>query len=131
MIKCSVLETEHFFNKSHQNKNTLSHFHGREYFWQEWRDFPRCGSGHGRLLVSTGHQFTTDLSNPTKIKIPSPISRKRVFLAGVAGFEPTSDGVKVRCLTAWLHPYLYHNILPISCVFVNTKMFYFLKSYVK
>ena len=23
---------------------------------------------------------------------------------GVAGFEPTSDGVKVRCLTAWLYP---------------------------
>ena len=22
--------------------------------------------------------------------------------AGLAGFEPTSDGVKVRCLTAWL-----------------------------
>jgi hypothetical protein len=30
----------------------------------------------------------------------------RVFSAnpGVAGFEPTHDGVKVRCLTAWLHP---------------------------
>ena len=25
-------------------------------------------------------------------------------MAGVAGFEPTSDGVKVRCLTAWLYP---------------------------
>jgi hypothetical protein len=25
-------------------------------------------------------------------------------MAGVAGFEPTNDGVKVRCLTAWLHP---------------------------
>ena len=25
-------------------------------------------------------------------------------LAGIAGFEPTSDGVKVRCLTAWLYP---------------------------
>ncbi|OSH36747.1 hypothetical protein WZ342_2231 [Enterococcus faecalis] len=23
---------------------------------------------------------------------------------GVAGFEPTHDGVKVRCLTAWLYP---------------------------
>ena len=23
---------------------------------------------------------------------------------GVAGFEPTTDGVKVRCLTAWLYP---------------------------
>ena len=25
-------------------------------------------------------------------------------LAGVAGFEPTHAGVKVPCLTAWLHP---------------------------
>ena len=23
---------------------------------------------------------------------------------GVAGFEPTSEGVKVLCLTAWLYP---------------------------
>ena len=26
-------------------------------------------------------------------------------LAGVAGIEPTNEGVKVPCLTAWLHPY--------------------------
>ena len=26
-------------------------------------------------------------------------------LAGVAGFEPTNQGVKVPCLTAWLHHY--------------------------
>lgn len=26
------------------------------------------------------------------------------FRTGVAGFEPTNDGVKVRCLTAWLYP---------------------------
>ena len=25
-------------------------------------------------------------------------------LVGIAGFEPTNDGVKVRCLTAWLYP---------------------------
>jgi hypothetical protein len=25
-------------------------------------------------------------------------------MAGVAGFEPTHDGIKTRCLTAWLHP---------------------------
>ena len=28
------------------------------------------------------------------------------FLAGMARFELTDDGVKVRCLTAWLHPYI-------------------------
>ncbi len=25
-------------------------------------------------------------------------------MAGMAGFEPADDGVKVRCLTTWLHP---------------------------
>jgi hypothetical protein len=25
-------------------------------------------------------------------------------MAGVLGFEPRNDGVKVRCLTAWLYP---------------------------
>ena len=28
-------------------------------------------------------------------------------MAGVAGLEPTDDGVKVRCLTAWLYPIVY------------------------
>ena len=32
--------------------------------------------------------------------IPPPKYKK----TGVAGFEPTNDGVKVRCLTAWLYP---------------------------
>ena len=27
-------------------------------------------------------------------------------MAGVAGFEPTNDGVRVRCLTAWRYPYM-------------------------
>ena len=27
-----------------------------------------------------------------------------LHMAGKAGFEPTNDGVKVRCLTAWLLP---------------------------
>ena len=25
-------------------------------------------------------------------------------MAGIAGFEPANDGVKVRCLTAWRYP---------------------------
>lgn len=25
-------------------------------------------------------------------------------MAGMVGFEPTNDGFRVRCLTAWLHP---------------------------
>ncbi len=26
-------------------------------------------------------------------------------MAGVRGFEPLNDGIKTRCLTAWLYPY--------------------------
>ena len=26
------------------------------------------------------------------------------MMAGVTGFEPVHDGIKTRCLTAWLHP---------------------------
>ena len=25
----------------------------------------------------------------------------------MAGFEPTNDGIKIRCLTAWRHPYKF------------------------
>ena len=28
------------------------------------------------------------------------------WMAGAAGLEPTHTGVKVPCLTAWLHPYV-------------------------
>ncbi len=28
-------------------------------------------------------------------------------MAGAAGFEPAHDGIKTRCLTAWLRPNLY------------------------
>ena len=34
-----------------------------------------------------------------------PIPPRRQSFTGVAGFEPTHEGVKVPCLTAWLHPY--------------------------
>ena len=27
-----------------------------------------------------------------------------VVLARVAGFEPANDGIRIRCLTAWLYP---------------------------
>ena len=36
-------------------------------------------------------------------------------LAGVAGLEPTHDGVKVRCLTAWLYPIVY---ILIACIVI-------------
>ena len=33
-----------------------------------------------------------------------PIPPRRRDKTGVAGFEPTHEGVKVPCLTAWLYP---------------------------
>ena len=35
-----------------------------------------------------------------------------ILMAGMAGFEPTNDGVKVRCLTTWRHP---NNSIYIKC----------------
>ena len=39
--------------------------------------------------------------SPARLPIPP---RRLKFLTGVAGFEPTHEGVKVPCLTAWLYP---------------------------
>ena len=47
----------------------------------------------------------SNLSNYTR-KIPTNPKRLIGILAGMARFELTDDGVKVRCLTAWLHPYI-------------------------
>ena len=35
-----------------------------------------------------------------------------MLLAGVDGFEPSSAGVKVLCLTAWRHPNADFHFLP-------------------
>ena len=32
------------------------------------------------------------------------MARKNKKMAGVLGFEPRRDGIKIRCLTAWLYP---------------------------
>ncbi len=45
--------------------------------------------------------------NTKTVKSKNPLNRsdrEDLTMAGIAGFEPTSDGVKVRCLTAWLYP---------------------------
>lgn len=48
------------------------------------------------------------LLHPTICVLPTftPVSFARfpTVRAGVLGFEPRSDGVRVRCLTVWLHP---------------------------
>ena len=36
-------------------------------------------------------------------RLPIPPLRRNIT-TGVAGFEPTHEGVKVPCLTAWLYP---------------------------
>ena len=33
-----------------------------------------------------------------------PLGYVAIKLAGVTGFEPVNDGVRVRCLTAWRYP---------------------------
>ena len=32
------------------------------------------------------------------------MAHKNKKMAGVLGFEPRHDGIKIRCLTAWLYP---------------------------
>ena len=38
--------------------------------------------------------------------LPQSNLPQNLFLAGVAGFEPTNAGIKIQCLTAWRHPYV-------------------------
>ncbi len=49
--------------------------------------------------------------------IKKPLKINGLEVAGAAGLEPAHDGVKVRCLTAWLRPNLsivFSNTLPFS-----------------
>ena len=43
------------------------------------------------------------------------------LLAGVAGFEPASAGVKVLCLTTWRYP---HNWWTVGCPAAHWHLFY-------
>ena len=40
-------------------------------------------------------------------------------MAGIRGFEPLNDGIKTRCLTAWLYPYRVSNYIEL---FLLSKM---------
>ena len=44
-------------------------------------------------------------------------------MAGMAGFEPTHNGVKVRCLTAWRHPNMQpsNNFFAIVIILVGAR----------
>ena len=71
----------------------------------------------GCVAVSEANKLPSEASGPTHSRfvgvahkmqgILNPVIKKFAVLAnlaGVAGFEPTHAGVKVPCLTAWLHP---------------------------
>ena len=60
---------------------------------------PDCFSCFSLPAVATSR--VSFLIPPPQPKLKAPVG---CFMAGEAGFEPTRDGVKVRCLTAWLLP---------------------------
>ena len=53
----------------------------------------------GGNRIWTGDEGFADLCLTTWL-----YRHQNIKKTGVAGFEPTNDGVKVRCLTAWLYP---------------------------
>ncbi len=57
-------------------------------------------------IVFVGVQRFFWLGWETNLRISQNRYRRcpAVFLAGVAGFEPTNAGIKIPCLTAWRHP---------------------------
>jgi len=62
---------------------------------QEWL-------GHSDLSTTANIYAHPDYTS--KNEKPLSPDGERGFLAGVEGFEPSDDGVRVRCLTAWRHP---------------------------
>ena len=46
-------------------------------------------------------------------------------MAGVAGFEPTNDDTKNRCLTTWRHPNFDNEAIYILYFFILQELFYF------
>ena len=63
--------------------------HKENYEWFLARGRTRCGCCEGAKNLDLGNKKGTGIG---------------ACRTGVAGFEPTNDGVKVRCLTAWLYP---------------------------
>ena len=45
----------------------------------------------------------------------------QIFLAGMAGFEPTNARVKVWCLTAWRHPNVFNFFFTVSTIVKPTQ----------
>jgi hypothetical protein len=57
-----------------------------------------------RLRAPSGHGCPQRTRAQDVLERATGIARGSPNSTGVAGFEPTHGGVKVRCLTAWLHP---------------------------
>ena len=49
-------------------------------------------------------RFKENSGDAFNAKIKEPRVQTQFLLAGVEGFEPPDDGVRVRSLTAWRHP---------------------------
>ena len=58
----------------------------------------------GGEWIRTTEPKGTDLQSAAFSHFATPPFDYRKNLTGVAGFEPTHEGVKVPCLTAWLYP---------------------------
>jgi hypothetical protein len=66
-------------------------------------DFESCASANSatparRMEAATGFEPGIKVLQTSAL----PLGYAALSMAGLAGFEPTHDGVKVRCLTAWL-----------------------------
>ena len=65
------------------------------------RSIGRIGFVNNRIIMRNPTSSAKSLQKKNPL---NPNDREDLRMAGIAGFEPTSDGVKVRCLTAWLYP---------------------------
>ena len=63
----------------------------------------------------------------TSCKETQPNTGKK--LSGVVGLEPTNSGVKVRCLTTWLHPKILSYIMRIIVIIQIVKNAFLLTIY--
>ncbi len=59
--------------------------------------------GYGARVYQSGRRESNPRPSPWQGDA-LPLSHVRMKMAGDIGFEPMHDGVKVRCLTAWLIP---------------------------
>ena len=69
-------------------------------FKTEEASFQNASSVH--LVGQVGLEPMQEL--PAHLQCAAIAARRLTHMAGAAGFEPTNNGVRVRCLTTWLHP---------------------------